>query len=113
MGTAMRPCCVSTKPSPTESGPQNTSVTPSFSRPHMHPTISRIASTLPTSCRCTRSTVVPWIAASHSVMSVKARIAFAFTVSGAGVASTIALMCFRCRPCGCGGIVKSTLWQAI
>jgi len=66
-GTAILPCAASTKPSPRATVPAYNRSIPSSSMPHTVPITSRIASTAPTSCRCTFSTVVPWTAASASI----------------------------------------------
>src|SRR4051812_21128068 len=57
--------------------------------------------------------VVPWISASAFVNARNTASARSFTSDGASHFSMIARMCLRCRPCGCGGISKSTFTHAI
>src|SRR5207245_1436007 len=58
-GTGIRPCGPSTKPEPTGSADACTAVASSIVRPSAAPAISTIASTAPTSWKCTASRVEP------------------------------------------------------
>ena len=66
-GTGNTPCAQSTVPPPTFSGDDDDVARCRTTRtPYTAPTISMIESSAPTSCRCTRSIGVSWIAASAS-----------------------------------------------
>ena len=60
-GSGRRPCAASTKPRPTGSGEQMTRSTSSDSSASATPTTSPIASTAPTSWKCTCSGAMPWM----------------------------------------------------
>ena len=77
----MRPWAVSTKPPPTGSAETCTASAPSRCRPSTAPVTSTIASTAPTSWKCTASTVLPCTRASASASRVKIRVAVATTVA--------------------------------
>ena len=58
-GSGSRPCSVWTLPSPRATGLEVTRSTPSRSTPMAAPVTSTIASTAPTSWKCTLSTAMP------------------------------------------------------
>ena len=112
-GTGSRPCAARTEPSPSAIGPQWMRSIPSSWNPHTAPTTSRIASTAPTSCRCTSLAGMPWISPSASAIATNAASARCRTLAGTAARATSSRISPIPRPCGCGGISKSTFVHTI
>src|SRR5947199_1282703 len=85
--------------------------TPSCSNPSIAPTMSRRASTAPTSCRWTCSGATPCTRPWAAPIRRKARTARSFTQSDTGAPSTRRTSSPTCRPCGCSGIPNTTWLQ--
>ncbi len=101
-GSGSRPWSARTKPRPTGSGEQTTRSMPRLSSASATPHTSPSASTAPTSWKCTRSGVVPWMRASACARRSKACCARAVTRSGKPAASICARIEAQ-RRCGCPG----------
>ena len=94
-GTGNTPWADRTMPPPTFIGETTMRSAPNHSSANTAPTMSMIESMAPTSCRCTFSIDIPWIAASASASRMNIRSARALPAALRADRSMAARMCFR------------------